>query len=209
MQKAIIDFSSYPGAELSPIAETIYDQLLLNIARFPSLPTVPDELRRNIDAYNEALAKKNSRATADFIAFEMARANLEGALGEDGSYVNIVAKGDAAVVSASGYPSYETATTADYSAPAAPTDVVVRQGVISGSYVARYRPSRRRSVNEAQVCTGDPNVEDNWKPAGIFHGGKATLTGFEPGTTVWVRFRTIGLRNVMGAWSDPAKIIVV
>ena len=80
---------------------------------------------------------------------------------------------------------------------------------LSGSFVARYRPSRSRSVNEASVCTSDPNVETNWTAAGIFHSGKATLTGFAPGTTVWSRFRTVGLKSVMGAWSDPAKIIVV
>jgi hypothetical protein len=26
---------------------------------------------------------------------------------------------------------------------------------------------------------------------------------------IWVRVRTGGLRGVMGAWSDPAKIMVV
>ena len=75
--------------------------------------------------------------------------------------------------------------------------------------MARYKPSRARSMNQVQTCTGDPNVEANWHDAGFFGGGKATLSGLTPGTTVWVRIRTIGLRNVMGAWSDPAKIMVV
>jgi hypothetical protein len=35
------------------------------------------------------------------------------------------------------------------------------------------------------------------------------VSGIVPGTTVWVRVRTTGLKGVMGAWSDPAKIIVV
>jgi hypothetical protein len=30
-----------------------------------------------------------------------------------------------------------------------------------------------------------------------------------PGTTLGVRVRTAGIRGVMGAWSDPAKIMVV
>ena len=55
----------------------------------------------------------------------------------------------------------------------------------------------------------DPNVEANWKSYGMFSGGKAVLSGFTPGTTVWVRARTVGLKGVMGAWSDPAKIMVV
>jgi hypothetical protein len=32
---------------------------------------------------------------------------------------------------------------------------------------------------------------------------------FTPGTIIWVRARTCGLKGVMGAWSDPAKLMVV
>jgi hypothetical protein len=45
--------------------------------------------------------------------------------------------------------------------------------------------------------------------AGIFTGGKATTGGITPGSAVWFRVRTAGLKGVMGAWSDPAKIMVV
>ena len=63
--------------------------------------------------------------------------------------------------------------------------------------------------NEVWTCTGDPNVEANWKLAAIFSRGRGFLTNFEPGTTLWVRVRTIGLNGIEGAWSDPAKIMVV
>jgi hypothetical protein len=43
----------------------------------------------------------------------------------------------------------------------------------------------------------------------MFSGGKATVSGIAPGAMVWVRIRTAGLKGVMGAWSDPAKIMVV
>jgi hypothetical protein len=43
----------------------------------------------------------------------------------------------------------------------------------------------------------------------MFSGGKATLAGYAPGTQLWVRIRTAGLKGVMGAWSDPAKIMVI
>lgn len=209
MTKAIIDFSSYPGAALLPVAQNIQNQLIENAALFPGLPSPAAPFAALIGVFEQALAKKSSRATADHLAFEVARTDLEGALGDNGSYVNTVAKGEPMTVSESGYPSYETGNTPDTSAPAAPIDVVVRQSVISGSFVARFRPMRRRSVTEGQTCVSDPNVEANWKVAGLFNGGKATFSGFEPGTTVWVRFRTVGLNNVMGAFSDPAKIMVV
>src|SRR5450432_2257536 len=151
---------------------TIYTQLLINILLFPALPTGPPALDTLIQTYDLALAKKNSNARADFIAHELARTNLEDTLGDNGGYVNIVAKGDATIVEASGYPSYETGAAPDYSPPLAPTNVVLRPGVISGSFVSRYRPARRRSVNEAQTCVGDPGLEANWKPAGLFNGAR-------------------------------------
>jgi hypothetical protein len=80
---------------------------------------------------------------------------------------------------------------------------------MTGEAVVRYRPKRPQSMNEVQTCTGDPNVGANWKTMGTFSGGKATLTGIVPGTTIWVRVRTLGLKNVMGAWSETGKIIVV
>jgi len=64
-------------------------------------------------------------------------------------------------------------------------------------------------MNEVATCAGDPTVEANWQHAGMFSGGKATVSGIAPGTTVWVRVRTAGLKGVMGEWSVPAKIIVV
>ena len=178
-------------------------------ATFPSPPLAMPAFQTLIDTFLGALAKKSSGATADTIAFNIARNDLESALGDLGGYVNIVAKGDAAIVSASGFPSYDTARVTDTSPPAAPQNVILRQGDLSGSFVARYTPDRQRSMNEVQTNIGDPNTEASWSHAGMFSGGKATVSGITPGTTVWVRIHTAGLKGVMGAWSDPAKIMVV
>jgi hypothetical protein len=35
------------------------------------------------------------------------------------------------------------------------------------------------------------------------------MSGFTPGVVVWVRVRTVDLRGVMGAWSDPAQLRVL
>ncbi len=43
----------------------------------------------------------------------------------------------------------------------------------------------------------------------MYSGGKAILPNLTPATTLWVRIRSVGLKGVMGAWSDPAKIIVI
>jgi hypothetical protein len=209
MTKAIIDFSGYTGSELITISQAIHDAMTPIIAQFPKIPITLADLQTLIDTCKDALIKKASKAIADTLAFNVARAALEEGLAAIGGCVNTVAKGDATIVMSTGFPSYETGNTPDYSAPEAPTNLVLRQGDMTGEAVARFRPRRRKSVNEVQTCTGDPNAEGNWHGVGMFNGGKATLTGVVPGTTIWVRVRTIGLKNVMGAWSETGKIMVV
>jgi len=207
--KAIIDFSGYTAADLAPVAQTIHDKMTTNAASFTAPPTTMAALQTLITTFNTKLAAKASRATADMIAFDVARHDLEVALGHLGNYVNTTANGDPVIVEKSGFPSYETGAPALATPPAAPTDLRLRHGTLSGEIVARYRPDRQHSFNEAQTCTGDPAVEANWTHAGMFSGGKATLSGLTPGALIWIRVRTCGAKGVMGAWSDPAQIRVV
>jgi len=207
--KALIQFSGYTAAELAPAAQGIHDQMAANAATFASPPVTMAALQALMDDFSTKLAAKASRATADLIAFNIARTELDGALSALGGYVNFVARGDPTIVGLSGFPSYSTARTPAPATPAAPADLRLLHGTLSGQFIARYRPDRSPSMNEVQTCTGDPNVEANWSHAGTFSGGKATVGGIAPGTTVWVRVRTCGNKGVMGAWSDPAKIVVV
>lgn len=207
--KAIIDFSGYTGAELSPVAHAILGDLTENATTFPNLPVTLVTLGTQLGTYDDTLAARASRAKADIIAFNEARAVLENSLTRLGNYVNIVADGDPVIVEQSGFPSYDTSRTPDTSPPGAPTNLRLRQGDLSGSFVARYKPERSPSTNEVQTCTGDPNNEADWHTKGMFRGGKAELDGYTPGTVVWVRVRTVGLKGVMGSWSDPGQIRVL
>jgi hypothetical protein len=207
--KAIIDFSNYSAAELGPAAQNIHDKMLLNAAVFTGPPITLAALQTLVTTYDQKLVAKASRAKADTIAFNEARDDLEDKLGTLGNYVNTIADGDAMIVEQSGFPSYVTGATPDTNPPAAPTNLRLRQEDVSGMVLARYKPDRPGSTNEVQINTGDPNVAADWHTRGMFQGGRAELTGLTPGTVVWVRVRTVGLRGVMGAWSDPAQIRVV
>ena len=183
--------------------------MTLNAASFPALPVTLVTLGGQIEAYDEKLAARASRAKLDIIAYNEARVVLEETLTQLGNYVNIVAKGNSMLVGLSGFPGYDTSRTPDTSPPAAPTNVRLSQGDLSGSFVARYKPERSPSVNEVQTCTGDPNNAADWHTKGMFRGGRAELDGYTPGSVVWVRVRTVGLKGVMGSWSDPAQIRVL
>lgn len=206
--KATTDFSSYPAADLGPQAQSIHNGIEANLTTFDKTPITMPDFQTNISDMLAKLIAKDSGAYADTLAFNLSRALVEENLGDLGNYVNIVAKGDETTLMLSNFPYYSTSRTPDYSAPGAPTNVQMKQGD-SGSFILRYRATRRPATNQVQTCLGDPMVEDNWKTFGFFTCGRATVSGITPGTLVWARVRTIGLLNVMGAWSDLVKLIVI
>ena len=206
--KAIVDFSGYAGPALAPAAQTIHDQMTANAAIFTAPPVTMAALQTVIDTFLQKLAAKASRASQDTIAYNLARHDLEVALGELGGYVNSVAKGDEATVAKSGFPYYASGHVTPGALPAAPANVRLIHGDLPGSVVARYHPGPAHSMNEVQTNPGDPNNEAGWVHAGMFSGGKALLSGLPLAITLWVRIRTAGLKGAMGPWSDPAKIIV-
>ena len=207
--KAIIGFSNFTAAELGPVAQFILERMSENAAVFPSPNVSMATLGALVGDYQAKLSARASRATADVVALNAARAGLETVLGRLGIYVNGVAQGDAAVVEKSGFPSYSTARPALAGPPAAPRNLRLGRGGVSGSVLARYLSQRGWATHEVQTNTGNPDNEADWHGAGIFQGQKAELTGLTPGTLVWVRVRTVGLKGVMGDWSDPAEIMVV
>ena len=207
--KAIIAFRPYRNNDLSPAAHTVHDQMTLNAATFAAPPVTMATLLTQCTDYDEKLAAKASRSMADTLAFTVARATLELTLRRLGSYVNLTANGDPVIVMQSGFPSYITARTVNDNPPPAPTEVRMVQGLVSGAFQLRFKPGRTPSMNEVAVNVGDPMVENDWQDRGTYTGGRVDLDGFTPGTLVWARARTLGLKGVVGDWSDPAQLRVV
>jgi hypothetical protein len=208
-RKASVDFTRRHAAEMPEVAGRILERMSANAATFPAPPVSMAALGAQVEDYKAKFAARASRAAADVLALKAARADLNRTLGLLGGYVNHVAQGDPAIVEQSGFPSYATARTPDRSPPAAPENLRLEHGALTGTVLARFRAQRRPPTNEVQICTGNPNDETAWRTVGMFVGQKALLTGLTPGTFLWVRVRTAGLRGVMGAWSDPAEIMVL
>jgi hypothetical protein len=102
-------------------------------------------LQTTIDDNAPALSARESGTDTDELAFTVPRHDLEHDLTELGYYGNGVAMGDPVIVDASGFPSYNTTRKPDFSAPAAPANVRLRQGDLSGQCVTRYQPDRKRA----------------------------------------------------------------
>lgn len=208
--KAVIDYTGYTVDEMGSIAQAIHDQMSTNAADFGTPPVLMPALQTLITTFVAALAdRKATNSSADILELAEAREALDDALSKLGQHVNTVANGNALLVDKSGCPSYTTGSVPDPSAPEAPENLRLKHGTVSGSIVARYKPRRINAANEVQINEGDPNVAADWKPKGTFLRGRADLAGLTPGTVVWVRVRTIGLKGILGAWSDPAQIRVL
>ncbi|MEQ1862544.1 MAG: hypothetical protein ABMA13_21705 [Chthoniobacteraceae bacterium] len=205
---AIIDFSPYTAAEFGPVAQLIHDKMTTNAATFTAPPTSMAALQTLVTTYDTKLTARASNASADVLAFHVARTGLEEALHDLGIYVNLVAKGDPMILEKSGFPSYDSTPTPLPAHPAAPENVKLRNGDGSGTVTGRCKPDRANSTNVAQITTGDPNNEAGWQQVLIFNGGKAVITGLTVGSIVWVRFATVGAGGQLGDWSDPARIVV-
>ena len=207
--KAIINFTGYTNAELAPVAQTIYDGMTANAATFTAPPVTMVALAALIATYEQKLAAKASRDSQAVISFNVARHEMEGALSDLGGYVNFVAQGDETIVGLSGFPSYGGSSAVAHAIPAAPANLRVTHGPLSGSVVLRYKPDRQHSMNEVQKNPGDPNSEAGWADVGMFGSGKAVADKLAVGGTVWFRVRTRLSNNTWGPWSDPAKITVL
>ena len=210
--KAVIDFTSYVAAELPPVAVAIHDKMLANAVTFPSPPVAMTALATLISDYNQKLGNRTAtRSADDILAFNLARHDMEGALHDLGVFVNLVAKGDGPIVEKSGFPSFSVGAGAGPSPsaiPAAPANLRLRNGDLPGSIVGRFKADRTNSFNVAQTTTGNPNDAAGWTTGAQFANGKFTISGLATGSTVWVRVATVGTGGVLGAWSDPAKIVV-
>lgn len=206
--KAVVDFSRNPEGEMAGIATVINKNMLgLHAATFPAPPLTTAALTNLIDTWTSALGDSLKGGTDRTHTKNAARVALEDALSQLGTYVNLVAKGDPAIVDLSGFPSYTTDRSQSQGGVTfVPQNARWEDGTVAGQEILRWKGDGSRSMYEVQTCTGDPAVEANWTYRGSFSGGRAVINGATPGTIIWGRCRKIGTGGEVGNWSDPAQI---
>jgi hypothetical protein len=206
--KAVVDFSKEEDGELPKIATAVSQLMLVtNATTFPAAPYTQTAFNALIKAYTDALGEAMRGGTDRTHAKNSARAALEDALAQLASYVNLVAKGDQAIIDLSGFPSYTTDRVQSTGGVTfVPQSARWEDGTVSGQEILRWKGDGSRSMYEVQTCTSDPSVEANWTYRGSFSGGRAVINGATPGTILWGRCRKIGTGGEVGGWSDPAQI---
>ena len=207
--KAVVDLSKYPDGGLAGPCTTIHEKLVENAATFPNLPLTMAVFKTQLDTWVAALGESLKGGTDRTNAKNAARAILEQSIFDLGTYVNLVAKGDQAIIDLSGFPSYTTGRTQSTGGvDFVPENVRWEDGTVGGQAILRWKGDGSHAMYEVQTCTGDPNTEANWTYRGSFSGGRAVLDGFTPGVVIWGRVRKIGKGGEVGNWSDPAQMRV-
>lgn len=206
--KAVVDFSREQDGDLPQVASAVAGLMLgTNAATFPAAPYTQAAFNTLIGEYTGALGEAMKGGTDRTNAKNAARAALEDALAQLASYVNLVAKGEQAIIDQSGFPSYTTdRVRSGGGVTFVPQNARWEAGTVSGQEILRWKGDGSRSMYEVQTCTSDPGVEANWTYRGSFSGGRAVLNGATPGTILWGRVRKIGNGGEVGGWSDPAQV---
>ena len=90
--------------------------------------------------------------------------------------------------------------------PAQVENVLVTLGSASTLNDVKWDVLAGVKIFKVAVCTGDPTVEANWKPAvPDFAFGISTSVTVVPQVTTWVRVAGINSEG-QGVWSNPAKV---
>ena len=207
MHKARVNFAAEADGDLSGPAHNIHTKMEANAATFANPPVAMPAFKTAIDAWDTALEQAQPGGSDRITAKNNAREALEDALRKLGGYVNTIADGDLAKIELSGFPNYDTSIRSG--GPIfVPGNLRLERTPVSGEIIAKWDGDGSRGPYEVQANMGDPNTAANWSYKGSFTGGRAKLSGFTPGATLWVRVRKIGTRGETGGWSDPASIMV-
>ena len=112
MNKAIVSktFSAkkYKDADLSIKAQSLLEHMTDN-ANFPGIKEKLDELKVKIESYTTALSESSQGGKLSTVIKGNSRRDLEACLQDLATYVQLTSKGDAVVISSSGFDTHKKA----------------------------------------------------------------------------------------------------
>ena len=194
--------------ELADTGDNVHAGITGNVATFvtpdPPMATLATDgttLRTRMAARKAAEAALTAAVQAEEAAAEVVRVDLS----REQTYVDYVAKGDAAIILKANMQVRRS------TAPVGPMpkiqDVKTSASDYAGAVDVMWPPVTGASAFVLQACTGDPNVAANWHYAGVATKSSTTLTGLAAGN-VWVRVAAKGADDQPGPWSDAAQEVV-
>ena len=195
--------------DLADTGDNVHAGIAGNAATFvtpdPPMATLATDvtsLRTRMAARKAGEAALAALVQAENAAAEVVRVDLS----RSQTYVDYVAKGDAAIILKA-----NMSVRRSSASPVGPMpkiqDVKTSPSDYAGAVDVMWPPVTGASAFVLQACTGDPNVAANWHYAGVATKSSTTLTGLAAGN-VWVRVAAKGADDQPGPWSDAAQEVV-
>lgn len=181
---------------------------------FPEPWTAPTpslaQITADLDSFASVTAAVSSGDRTRMAERNASRAQLATDLQALAVYLQMITKGDEAMIASTGYDIRARVARPALMTPlAAPLDLRLSRGELSGSLIARVTKVRQAVAYDVQVATADPTVENNWADAGTFATcRRIAISGLTPGKNYSVRVRAINGAGP-GAWTVPGTLMVV
>lgn len=211
MSSLKLNLSRQNPAQLIALADLVTSKLAPAAPATPPIPNLAPKVATLIAARNAADAAntKYEDAKSALVNLKTLRDNKADALRVEhtalASAVESEARGDAAVLTASGY-TLAAGNTPSNAAPEKVMNLSITAGDDDGALDGQIDPTAGAKTYEVQVTTVDP-LAGPWTTKAQPTASRWTLEGLASGQRVWVRVRGVG-SNGPGPWSDPATKIV-
>ncbi|MFM8330841.1 MAG: fibronectin type III domain-containing protein [Candidatus Methylumidiphilus sp.] len=176
------------------------------IEQVPSLA----QLGAALTAYRDAYHASQTRDTLKIAQRDIARQALTELLKRLAPYLELVAAGDTAALTSTGYDLRKEITRTARSGPLpAPADFRVSHGPKSGSLDIHAAKLQGAGSYEVQIAQGDPTAEAHWQHAlSSTTSAHILLEGLTPAQTYWLRLRGISGQD-SGLWTEAVSVIVI
>jgi hypothetical protein len=158
------------------------------------------------DDYNAASNGDRALITAR----DKSRVSLTGKVQKIAHYLEIVADGDVAKLSTSGFElRHDIVKSVVVDPLGLLTGLTLTRGVLPGTLDFHAKAEPKALSYYLQLCSGDPAVEANWTDVGEYpHCNRIKLTGLTAGKTYYVRIRAFNKAG-HGLWTTSAGMLVL
>jgi len=194
--------------ELADTCDNVHTGMNTNAVTFVAPnPTMAALATKNTTLRTRIAARKAGEAAlAALVQAEGAAAeDVRVSLGQEMTYVDFVAAGNAATILLANMGVRNAKT------PVGPMPKVQAVKTSPSDYPGQvdvmWPPVTGATAFTLQVCTTDPSVEANWHYAGMATKSSTTLTGLTTGK-VWIRVCAKGANDLPGAFSEPVDEMV-
>jgi Fe-S-cluster formation regulator IscX/YfhJ len=202
MNLIIYSFKHLSQSAIGVFSNTVI-QNMTNDAQFSSLKLQVDALKLTYEAFNVALAEA-SKGGKDRVEEKNTRfTQLINHLVEVALYVDLLAKGNEKVITASGYELRKPGKTTEKINK--PENLIVKNNEVSGAIDLSWE-----TVNGAVNYAIEHQVrgETEWRNGKYTTRKDTTLNGYEPGNFVDFRIRALGRNGLESEWTAAVGVWV-